>query len=121
MPKQPIPEEEPMNVGIDQWPERLKASAALLHQTSIQLQAAVNDQHRFALLTAPTHTDSEAMEEVRNFKRLLVTALTALIDLTAYDNPEQEYPELEPWFEFTCSNVCYGRRIVIIPDRPPHE
>lgn len=95
MSEQPIHEEDPIRVGIDQWPERLKASAALLHQTSIQLQAAVNDKHRFALLNNPDSTNSEAVEEVRNFKRLLVTTLTALIDLTAYDNPEQEYPDLE--------------------------
>ncbi|CAI8796714.1 protein of unknown function [Methylocaldum szegediense] len=40
----------------------------------------------------------------------MVTALTALIDLTAYDNPDQEYPDLETWFEFRCANVVFGRR-----------
>lgn len=120
MSEQPTHEEEPVPAGIDQWPERLKASAALLCQTSIQLQAAVDDKHRFALLNNPDSANSEKVEEVRNFNRLLVTALTALIDLTAYDNPEQEYPDLEIWFRFECPNVIYGRHTVIIPDRPPH-
>jgi|ERR1044072_4617568 hypothetical protein len=96
--------------AAEPWPDRLKASAALLSRASLALQDALRDERRFALLTNPVETSEQAVTEVRAFNHLLVTALTALIDLTAYENPEQEYPELEPWFEFKCPNVVYGRR-----------
>jgi hypothetical protein len=114
MSEQQIHDEEPISIEMEQLPERLKTSASLLCQTSILLQTAIYDEHRFALLTDPANTNKEAVEEVRNFDRLLVTALTALIDLTAYDNPEQEYPDLKTWFEFRCANVGFGKRTVTI-------
>jgi hypothetical protein len=94
----------------DRWPHRLKSSASLLCQTSLELQTALLDERRFRLLTDPGPTSEQAAAEYRAFNRRLVTALTALIDLTAYDNPDQEYPDLGQWFEFKCPNVVYGRR-----------
>ena len=100
--EEPSPELQP-------WPDRLKASASLLKLTSSALQTAMLDEHRFRLLTNPTDTGEQAVIELREFNRLLVTALTALIDLTGYDNPDREYPNLAQWFDFTCPNVNYGR------------
>jgi hypothetical protein len=94
----------------DQPISRLRNSASLLCRTSVELQAALLDERRVGLLTDPNRTGDEAAAEIHAFNQLLVTALTALIDLTAYDNPDQEYPELGQWFEFKCPNVVYGRR-----------
>ena len=94
----------------DRWPHRLNSSASLLCQISLELQTALLDERRFRLLTDQGPTSEQAAAEYRAFNRLLVTALTALIDLTAYDNPDQEYPDLGRWFEFKCPNVVYGRR-----------
>ena len=99
-----------MTQPVERWPNRLKTSAALLSETSLALQTALLDEHRFRLLTAQGQLSEEAAAEFRAFNQLLVTALTALIDLTAYDNPDQEYPDLGQWFEFKCPNVVYGRR-----------
>jgi hypothetical protein len=92
------------------WPNRLKISASRLCDTSRALQSALLDEHRFRMLTDQGPMSEEAAAEFRAFNQLLVTALAALIDLTAYDNPDQEYPALEDWFEFKCPNVVYGRR-----------
>jgi hypothetical protein len=89
---------------------RLRTSASLLCKTSLELQTVLLDERRVGLLTDPTNTGEQAAAEIRAFNQLLVTALAALIDLTAYDNPDQEYPELGQWFEFKCPNVVYGRR-----------
>ena len=94
----------------ERWPDRLRTSAALLCDTSLALQAALRDEQRFRRLTGQGRLSDEAAAEYRAFNQLLVTALTALIDLTAYDNPDQEYPDLAQWFEFKCPNVVYGRR-----------
>ena len=110
MTDRPNQEADAAGPASEPWPDRLQASAALLCRASLALQAALLDERRFALLTNPVETGEQAIVEVRAFNHLLVTALTALIDLTAYENPEQEYPELEPWFEFKCPNVVYGRR-----------
>jgi hypothetical protein len=99
-----------MTEPIERWPNRLKTSASLLCETSLALQTALLDEHRFRLLTDQGQMSEEAAAEFRAFNQLLVTALTALIDLTAYDNPDQEYPDLGQWFEFKCPNVVYGRR-----------
>jgi len=88
----------------------LRSSASLLCRASLELQAALLDQRRFALLTDTNSTSEQAAAEIRAFNHHLVAALTSLIDLTAYDNPDQQYPELGQWFEFTCPNVVYGRR-----------
>lgn len=109
-----MPDEAGKPAGTDAWPERLQTSASLLCQTSMQLKAALEDPHRCALLTDSVDTGAEAAEAVSDFNRLLVTALTALIDLTAYDNPEQEYPDLKTWFEFRCANVGFGKHTVTI-------
>src|SRR5215208_5529524 len=100
MTNRPNHEADTAGPASEPWPDRLKASAALLCRASSELQAALLDDRPFALLTNPADTGEQAVAEVRAFNHLLVIALTALIDLTAYDNPEQEYPELEPWFEF---------------------
>src|ERR1044072_5035577 len=92
------------------WPDRLKTSAARLCDTSRALPTALLDERRFRALTAQGDLSEEAAAEFRAFNQLLVTALAALIDLTAYDNPDQEYPDLAQWFEFKCPNVVYGRR-----------
>jgi hypothetical protein len=94
----------------DQQVSRLRTSASLLCRTSLELQTALLDERRVGVLTDPTRTGEQAAAEIRAFNQLLVTALAALIDLTAYDNPDQEYPELGQWFEFKCPNVVYGRR-----------
>jgi hypothetical protein len=94
----------------ERWPDRLKTSAAQLCDTSRALQAALLDERRFRALTGQGDMSEEAAAEFREFNQLLVTALAALIDLTAYDNPDQEYPDLAQWFEFKCPNVVYGRR-----------
>ena len=102
------------------WPDRLKASAASLCQLSCQLQEAINDERRFAILTNPISTNNEAVTEVRKFDRLLREALAALIDLTGYDNPEREFPDLKPWFKFEGPNVVFGENefIIHIPPKP---
>jgi hypothetical protein len=99
-----------MTDPVERWPDRLKTSASLLCKTSLALQTALLDEDRFRLLTDQGHMNDQAAAEFRAFNQLLVTALTALIDLTAYDNPDQEYPDLGQWFEFKCPNVVYGRR-----------
>lgn len=99
------------------WPDRLKVSATSLCQLSRQLQDAINDERRFAILTdlAPSEgPDKETMAEYTEFGRLLREALTALIDLSAYNNPEQEYPDLTKWFKFECPNASYGMNTCII-------
>ena len=99
-----------MTEPVEPWPNRLKTSAARLRDTSRLLETALLDEHRFRVLTGQGPLSEEAAAEFRGFNQLLITALTALIDLTAYDNPDQEYPDLEQWFEFKCPNVVYGRR-----------
>jgi hypothetical protein len=99
-----------MTEPIERWPDRLKTSASRLCETSLALQSALLDEHRFRALTDQGLMSEQAAAEFRAFNQLLVTALAALIDLTAYDNPDQEYPDLEQWFEFKCPNVVYGRR-----------
>ena len=98
-----------MTEPSERWPDRLKTSASRLCETSLALQAALLDEHRFRALTDQGPMSEQAAEEFRAFNQLLVTALAALIDLTAYDNPDQEYPDLGRWFEFKCPNVVYGR------------
>jgi hypothetical protein len=110
MAEQPIPEAQRANPALERWPERLKTSASLLCRASQELQTALLDERRFGVLTDPNGTGQQSAAEIRAFNQLLVTALTALIDLTAYDNPDQEYPQLGQWFEFKCPNVVYGRR-----------
>jgi hypothetical protein len=110
MPDQPISDARPANPDREQWPDRLRSSASLLCRASLELQAALLDERRFGLLTDPNRAGEPAAAEIRAFNQLLAAALTSLIDLTAYDNPDQEYPELGQWFEFKCPNVVYGRR-----------
>jgi hypothetical protein len=96
------------------WPDRLKESSALLCEISNKINMAINTTSRFSLLIDSENTSADAINEVREFDNLLVSALTVLIDLTAYENSEQEYPNLELWFEFKCSNVVFGRKTDII-------
>ncbi len=112
---------DPWSVHLNQWRARLKMSASLLCQVSLKLQEAVNDERRFALLTDLTTFDDQAIgAEHQEFKRLLEEALTALIDLTAYNNPDREYPDLKMGFGFECANVTFGKIIDIfrIPPQP---
>ncbi len=109
MTERPIRDEDPASPGLEPWPDRLKASATLLRQTSLALQAVLLDDRRLGLLTDSTDSGDQAVAVLQEFDRLLVTALTALIDLTGYDNPDREYPDLAQWFEFRCPNVVYGR------------
>ena len=106
----PNSDARPANRDRERWPDRLRSSASLLCRASLELQGALLDERRFGLLTDPDRTGEQAASEIRAFNQLLVAALTSLIDLTAYDNPDQEYPELGQWFEFKCPNVVYGRR-----------
>ena len=110
MTDQPIADARPADPDRERWPDRLRSSASLLCRASLELQAALLDERRFGLLTDVNGTGEQAAAEIRAFNQRLVTALTSLIDLTAYDNPDQEYPELGQWFEFICPNVVYGRR-----------
>jgi hypothetical protein len=110
MTEQPVHDADAADPEREAWPDRLKTSAALLCRTSLALQTALLDERRFAVLTDAACTNEQAVAEIRAFNQLLRTALAALIDLTAYDNPEQEYPELAQWFEFKCPNVLYGSR-----------
>lgn len=93
----------------DGWPQRLKTSARALAIASQSLNEALGDDCRFHLLTASSDVSPEAAAEVREFHRLIRVALAALIDLSAHDNPEQEFPDLAQWFEFKCPNVVYGQ------------
>lgn len=99
----------------DEWPERLKASAAALSSAAQALKDALADRQRFDLLTAPSDASGEATAEVREFHRLLRVALAALVDLSAHDNPDQEFPDLSTWFEFKCPNVVYGQHTDRVP------
>ena len=110
MTERSIRDADPAGPELEPWPDRLKTSVSLLCRASLDLQTALLDERRFALLTDSARTSEQAVAEIRGFNHLLLTALTALIDLTAYDNPDQEYPELSQWFEFKCPNVVYGRR-----------
>ena len=110
MTDQPGSDSRPANPRREPWPDRLRSSASLLRRTSLQLEATLLDERRFGLLTDPEGTSEEAAAEIRAFNQLLVAALTSVIDLTAYDNPDQDYPDLGQWFEFKCPNVVYGRR-----------
>jgi hypothetical protein len=107
--------------AAQEWPDRLRASASTLIRTSHNLEAILRDDGRFAVLTDSTETPQAATETLREFNRLLVDALTALIDLTAFDNPEQEYPDLSGGFAFRCSNVVYGQHVDTIVTLPPDE
>lgn len=120
---------DPWSVHLEQWRTRLKRSASVLHQVSFKLQETVSDERRFSLLTdlstfyPPPKKDKnkESAEEKNEFHRLLEEALTALIDLTSYNNPEQEYPDLTTSFQFECPNVIFGKhtdRFRIPPPRP---
>jgi hypothetical protein len=110
MTDEPVSDAQPANPDRERWPDRLKTSASLLCRASLELQAALLDERRFGLLTDTDATGEQGTAEIRAFNQRLVAALTSLIDLTAYDNPEQEYPDLRQWFEFKCPNVVYGRR-----------
>jgi len=90
------------------WPDRLQRSAAELRAYSEALQAALLDSESAALLTDPTATNDAAQAEVRRFTHLIQRALASLIDLTAFDNPDQESPDLTSGFLFQCGNVVYG-------------
>src|SRR6478609_575493 len=106
---------DPWSIHLQQWRNRLKTSASLLCKASSQLHEAITDERRFAILTdiAPSDgRDKEMLAEYMEFDRLLQEALTALVDLSAYNNPEQEYPDLGKWFEFKCPNVFWGRGTV---------
>jgi hypothetical protein len=107
--------------AAQEWPDRLRASASTLIRTSHNLEAILWDDGRFAVLTDSTETPQAATETLREFNRLLVDVLTALIDLTAFDNPEQEYPDLGGGFAFRCSNVVYGQHVDTIVTLPPDE
>lgn len=90
------------------WPDRLRASADELYEAAARLRDAVGDPDGLARLTDPSASE-RAAASAREFDALLETALRALVDLAGYDNPEQDYPDLAPWFEFRCRNVVYGR------------
>jgi hypothetical protein len=98
--------------AVQQWPERLHASATALCLASLRIKAALLNNGNFAQLTDPTLTTEQAGVVVREFNALLETAMEALVDLTGYENPDQEYPDLTSWFEFRCPNVVYGRQTV---------
>ena len=110
MTDRPVSDVRPATPNGEPWPDRLRSSASLLSRASLELQAALADARRFGLLTDANRTGDEAAAEIRAFNQLLVAALSSVIDLTAYDNPDQEYPDLGQWFEFRCPNVVYGRR-----------
>lgn len=113
--------EELWSLHLQQWHARLRASASLLCKVSAQLQEAITDERRFAILTDTTPSDGrnrEILEEYTEFDRLLKEALAALVDLGAYNNPEQEYPDLTKWFEFSCPNVFWGRHTSVITSKP---
>ena len=105
----------------DRWPHRLKSSASLLCQTSLELQTALLDERRFRLLTDQGPTSEQAVAEYRAFNRLLVTALTSLIDLTAYDNPDQDYLTSGGGLNSSVRTWCTpAYRHVANLTRPPH-
>jgi hypothetical protein len=108
--------------ALQPWPDRLQASAAALCQASLRIRSVLLDE-RFSLLTDPSLTSEPALAAIREFNNLLEAALTALIDLTGYENPDQEYPDLTSWFEFRCPNVIYSRRThsfrIEEPGQPP--
>lgn len=109
------------DIHLQQWRDRLKTSASSLCQLSHQLQEAITDERRFAILTDIAPSDGrnrEILEEYTEFDRLLKEALAALVDLGAYDNPEQEYPNLTKGFEFKCQNVFWGRHTSVITSKP---
>ena len=97
------------------WPDRVRASASQLCLASLRIQATLADGDRFAQLTDPSLATAQAGAIVRDFTALVDTALAALIDLTGYDNPDQDYPDLTAWFEFRCANVVYGRQTDTLP------
>jgi hypothetical protein len=108
-----IPQQQ--SPAAQEWPDRLRASASTLIRTSHNLEAILRDDGRF------DRNPQAATETLREFNRLLVDALTALTDLTAFDNPEQEYPDLSGGFAFRCSNVVYGQHVDTIVTLPPDE
>jgi hypothetical protein len=99
----------------DAWPERLKVSAAALASAAQALNEALADRSRFDALTAPSDVSDHAAAQVREFHRLIRVALAALVDLSAHDNPDQEFPDLTTWFEFKCPNVVYGQHTDLVP------
>jgi hypothetical protein len=98
--------------ALQQWPDRLQASASALCLASIRIRAVLLDGDRFSQLTDPSLTSEQALVTVREFNALLETAMEALADLSGYENPDQEYPDLTSWFEFRCPNVVYGKRTI---------
>lgn len=89
------------------WPQRLPHSAADLVERSLRLHHHLNDPRSFQQLTTLDDTSPEAQALIAAYVRHLHAALAALIDLTAFESPEQPFPELAPEFGFTCSNVEY--------------
>ena len=111
---------------VAEWRARLKMSAASLAKTSLKLKEIIDDERRFALLTDLTsfhketrtpgiteETIAEIDEETQEFSRVLEEALTSLVDLYSYNNPEREYPNLKSGYEFNCSNLGIGKIVDI--------
>lgn len=101
----PVPAKAPTEA---QWPGRLRDSAAHLVDLSLRLQARLDTPEQFAVLTDDLDSGPVAGQAVREFEGLLTAALAALIDLSAYDNPDRAYPDLSQGFEFQCPNAVYG-------------
>ena len=99
---------------MNEWPERLLDSAATLRRAAAELEAALRDQRRFALLTDNRAATTEAAAVVGDFTRSLERALAAVVDLTAYDNPDRDYPDLT-WYEFRCPNAVVGKHTDTLP------
>jgi len=91
-----------------EWPARLRSSADLLCSASQSMKEMLLDERRFSLLIDDTKSNVEFKEVSQEYRRLLSTALSALTDLTGYDNPERPFPDLSEWYRFECPNVTFG-------------